>query len=804
VMNLRSILVLACWTLLSAAGGNLVAAEPKADYPIRPVPFSAVTIGDGFWSPRLETNRRVTINYDFAKCEETGRIDNFAKAGHLMPGEFRGIFFDDSDVYKIIEGAAYSLAVQADPKLDAYLDALIVKIAAAQEPDGYLYTARTLNPENPPQGSGKHRWENERESHETYNLGHLLEAGVAHHQATGKRSLLDVAIKAADLLDRTFGPNGRHEVPGHQEVEIGLVKLYRETGDERYLRLAKFFLDERGRADHHTLYGVETQDHVPVIQQSEAVGHAVRAAYMYSGMADVAALTGDDAYIRAIDRLWENVVSRKLYLTGGIGARAQTEAFGADYELPNKQAYNETCAAIALAMWAERMFLLHGDSKYIDVLERVVYNGFLAGVSLQGDKFFYPNPLACDGRSPFNIGTLGRAPWFACSCCPGNVVRFVPSLPGYVFAVRDRTIFVNLFVGDSGRVPLADQTVKLSQSTRYPWDGVVAIKVEPERAADFELRVRIPGWATGTPLPSSLYRYAESTTDPVSLKVNGERADFQIDHGYAVLARHWQAGDTIELDLPMPIHRVLADDPLVADHGRVALERGPIVYCAEAIDNGGNIAQLSLSDDMQLSHEWKPDLLGGVEIVRAQLPSAAADEKASVITAIPYYAWAHRAMGEMAVWLPRVAGPRPAPTLASTCRATASHTWEVDTPTALNDQLEPASSEDDSVPRFTWWNHLGSVEWVEYDFPQAASVQGAEVFWYDDRRIGGRCRVPASWRILYRDGDEWKPVLDAAQGEIAMDRFNSVSFSPVTTTALRLEVQLQPNLSSGVLEWKLR
>ncbi len=402
-----------------------------------------MTIGDGFWSPRLKTNRQVTIPYDFARCEETGRIDNFAKAGRLMPGEFRGIFFDDSDVYKVIEGAAYSLAVQPDAKLDAYLDALIVKIAAAQEPDGYLYTARTLNPDNPPAGSGKHRWENERESHETYNLGHLFEAAVAHHQATGKRSLLDVAIKAADLVDRTFGLDGRHEVPGHQEIEIGLVKLYRETGDERYLRLAKFFLDERGRADHHQLYGPELQDHVPVVQQSEAVGHAVRAAYMYSGMADVAALTGDDAYIRAIDRLWENVISRKLYLTGGIGARAQTEAFGADYELPNKQAYNETCAAIALAMWAERMFLLEGNSKYIDVLERVLYNGFLSGISLDGDKFFYPNPLACDGRTPFNQGTLGRAPWFACSCCPVNVARFVPSLPGYVYATRDKAIYVN-------------------------------------------------------------------------------------------------------------------------------------------------------------------------------------------------------------------------------------------------------------------------------------------------------------------------------------------------------------------------
>jgi DUF1680 family protein len=639
------------------------AEAPLADYPIRPVPFTAVAIDDAFWSPRLETNRRVTVRHDFDKCETTHRIRNFAVAGKLEPGSFEGLFgFNDSDVYKVIEGASYSLRLRPDPELDTYLDSVIATIAAAQEGDGYLYTAGTIPTlvQTPICCVSRPRWSDIASGHELYDLGHMYEAAVAHYQATGKRTLLDVALKSANLLTQVFRAGGRLDPPGHQEVEIGLVKLYRATGDRRYLDEARFFLEQRGNAAGHKLYGAYNQDHVPVLEQKEAVGHAVRAGYMYSAMADVSALTGDEGYARALGTLWDDVVSRKLYLTGGLGARRDNEGYGEPYELPNRTAYAETCAAIAGAMWNHRMFLLHGDAKYLDVLERIIYNGFLSGVSLDGERFFYPNPLAADGKSAFNQGQRGRSEWFDCSCCPTNVVRFLPSIAGAVYAQRERDVYVNLFI--AGKADLTADGVKLGvrQETRYPWDGRVTIRVDPARPAALALHVRIPGWAQGRPVPSDLYRYADPAVAPFSLAVNGRPVKPEIVKGFAVLPRTWRAGDVVELDLPMEVRRVLAHEKVEADAGRVALERGPVVYCAEAVDNGGRAFNLVLPDDARLEARPRPDLLGGVTVVAgralALLPGA---DGRSVVTqeqdfvAIPYYAWAHRGEGEMAVWLPR-------------------------------------------------------------------------------------------------------------------------------------------------------
>lgn len=618
------------------------AVDSRNDYPIQPAPFTAVHVGGGFWSPRLEINRTVTLPYDFRKCEETGRIDNFAKAGGLMEGEFKGIRFDDSDVFKVVEGAAYTLALYPDPQLDKYLDNLIALFAAAQEDDGYLYTTRTIDPKNPAHDAGEERWSFIQQSHELYNAGHMYEAAVAHYMATGKRNFLDIAIENADLIDRVFGPGKKYDVPGHEEIEIGLAKLYRVTGEEKYLKLAKFFLDQRGNAEHRELYGVYAQDHVPVVKQDKAVGHSVRAGYLYSGMADIAALGGDPEYIQAINRIWEDVVFRKLYITGGIGARAGGEAFGEDYELPNASAYNETCAAIANAMWNHRLFLLHGDAKYIDVLERVLYNGFLSGVSLTGDTFFYPNPLESEGKD--------RSPWFDCSCCPTNVVRFLPSIPGFVYAHRGNDLYVNLFIDGSGVVKTNSNSVVITQKTDYPWNGRISLTLDPEVETEFTVRLRIPGWAQGKPVPSDLYSYLNPECEEIVLAVNGYRWPIELDKGFARIQRIWKKGDRITVELPMPIRRVLCNEKVESNRGKVAIERGPILYCAEWVDNGGSVFDLTIPDDSELTAFERPYMLGGITAIHGKA-FAASEEKDMLL--IPYYAWAHRGKGEMRVWLPR-------------------------------------------------------------------------------------------------------------------------------------------------------
>jgi len=619
------------------------------DYPIRPVPFTSVRVDDAFWTPRMETNRMTTVWYDFKKCEETGRIDNFAKAGKLMLGEFRGTPFDDSDVFKVIEGASYTLSLHPDAKLDLYLDDLIVKIAAAQEPDGYLYTARTIDPKCRLDFFGPTRWSKLAGSHELYNQGHLYEAAVAHFQATGKRSLLNVALKSADLICKTFGPapDQLKEPPGHEEIEIGLVKLFRATGERKYLEQAKFFCDIRGRADTHKLRGPYQQDHKPIVQQDEAVGHSVRAGYLYSGVADVAALTGDTAYVAAIDRLWMNVVGKKIHLTGGIGASPDGEAFGENYDLPNSTAYLETCAAIANALWNERMFLLHGNARYLDVLERVIYNGFLSGISLTGDRFFYPNPLESDGKRPFNMGSCERAPWFGCSCCPVNDVRFIPEIASFIYATRGDEVFVNLFIGGSAKLEVAGAPLELKMTTGYPKDGKVSLAVTVPEPRKFTLDLRIPGWARNQPFPSDLYRYDDDLQPKVKLAVNARTTPLNLENGFAKINRTWSSGDLVTLILPTPVRRVVALPAVTADRDRFALERGPLVYCAEGVDNDGKVLDKVLSGNLRFQTDWRPELLGGVVLLRISTP-----ETKNALTLIPYYAWCHRGPGEMRVWFP--------------------------------------------------------------------------------------------------------------------------------------------------------
>ncbi len=622
------------------------------DYPIEPIPFTQVAIRDSFWQPRIETAINITIPYDFEKCEETGRIDNFAKAGGLMDGAHQGIFYDDSDVFKVVEGAAYALQVSPNAELDAYLDALIAKFAAAQEDDGYLYTARTIDPANTPERCGPERWSNLEVNHELYNVGHMYEAAVAYFQATGKRNLLDIALKNADLIDSVFGADKLRDVPGHQEIEIGLLRLYRVTGDERYLRLARFFLDERGMANGRQNYGPYVQDHLPVKEQREAVGHAVRAGYMYAAMTDIAAVMGDSDYAVAVTALWDNVVGKKLAFTGGVGARHEGEAFGADYELPNLTSYNETCAAQANILWNHRLFLLTGEAKYIDVLERSLYNGFLSGIGLDGRSFFYVNPLACDGEFRFNRDDeLSRQPWFRTSCCPTNVVRLLPSLSGYVYASGEGELFVNLYAAGRLRSRLFDTDISITQHTDYPWDGEIQIDLTVAEPTSFALRLRIPSFALGKPLSSDLYHYLDGGSEAVSLQVDGERMPVELRDGYVEVSRRWAGTSRISLRLPMPIRRVLAHPAVDALAGMVALERGPLVYALEAADNGGSLLELSLPDSSQLVATTKPDLLGGVTVICGKAIDG--DGQPRHFNAIPYYAWGHRGIGEMTVWLRR-------------------------------------------------------------------------------------------------------------------------------------------------------
>ena len=626
-------------------------AQINHGYPIDPVPFTSVKVTDNFWGQRLQASREVTIPLAFSKCEETGRYENFVKAAHPSDTyKVEGFSFDDTDVYKTIEGASYSLQTYPDKKLQKYIDSVLVIVAGAQEPDGYLYTARTMNPKHPHNWAGKERWVAvENLSHEFYNLGHMIEGAVAHYQATGKRNFLDIAIKYADCVCREIGngPQQKKYVPGHQIAEMALVKLYMATGDKKYRDQAKFFLDTRGYTSRKDTY---SQAHKPVVEQDEAVGHAVRAVYMYSGMADVAAITGDSSYIKAIDKIWDNIVSKKIYITGGIGAHHAGEAFGNNYELPNLSAYCETCAAIGNVYMNYRLFLLHGDAKYFDVLERTLYNGLISGVSLDGGSFFYPNPLSSNGK-------YSRKPWFGCACCPSNVSSFIPSLPGYVYAVKNDQVYVNLYLSNKAELKVDKKKILLEQETGYPWNGDIRLKIT-QGNQDFTMKLRIPGWVRGNVLPGDLYSYADNQKPAYQVSVNGQTVESDVNDGYLSIARKWKKGDVVEVHFDMIPRIVKANPKVEADHGRVAVERGPIVYCAEWPDNRFNVHSILLNQHPQFKVTDKPELLYGIRQITTDAQALSYDKAGKLVTKdveltlIPYYAWEHRGEGDMEVWLP--------------------------------------------------------------------------------------------------------------------------------------------------------
>lgn len=793
-----------------------VSARPKGSNgePIKEVPFTQVHINDSFWLPRIETNRTVSIPSAFGECEKNGRFDNFAIAAGLIKGDHKGDFsFDDTDPYKIIEGASYSLAVHYDKRLDSYLDSVIAIIAQAQEPDGYLTTCVTNKCTRLSGWWGTHRWE-KINSHELYNSGHLYEAAVAHYRATGKRTLLDVAIKNANLVCNTFGEGEGmiHRPSGHPIIEMALCKLYKVTGAKRYLDMARYFVEETGRCTDGHSPSQYSQDHKPILRQDEIVGHAVRAGYLYSGVADVAALTNDTAYFNALHRIWSNMVSKKLYITGGIGSRAQGEGFGPNYELQNMTAYCETCAAISNVYWNYRMFLATGEAKYADVCERALYNGVISGVSLSGDKFFYDNPLE-------SMGQHERQRWFGCACCPGNITRFMASIPYYIYATRGNDLFVNLYIQSEADIKTAGNAVSVVQTTSYPWSGTVALAVSPKKTSTFSIRLRLPGWATDAPVPSNLYAFADKA-EAYTVEVNGQKVETAVENGYIVIERKWKKGDKIELSLPMQVRRVVANDNVEVDRGRVALQRGPVVYCLEGKDQADHdVFNKAILNDAPITATFDGSLLGGVVTLSGQAMELGQDGDVDTTSfrAIPYATWNNRGADRMAVWIatsPAYAHIAPKPTIASTARTLSfknpiqqdaiktddEETWA----DGVNDQWEPSKSSDTSKPYHYWWLKKGTEETIAYDFDKEYSVSNVQVYWLDLDHYDGDFRVPEWWRLYYKTvAGQWLPVEAQSPYTVERDRYNSVDFKTVRTKGLRIVAKLREGQSGGILEWKV-
>ena len=809
IPSLMKKILLITFLLSSVITLSFAAGKKQPSPHIQEVPFTKVTLSDRFWLPRIETNRTVSIPSAFRECESNGRFDNFAIAGGLKQGEHRGDFsFDDTDPYKVIEGASYSLAVHYDRQLDHYLDSVIAIIASAQEPDGYLTTCVTNRCTRLSGWWGTHKWE-KINSHELYNSGHLIESAVAHYLATGKRTMLNVAIKNADLVCKTFGPSeGQiHRPGGHPIIEMALCKLYKVTGNKKYLDGARYFIEETGRCTDGHAPSMYSQDHRPILEQDEIVGHAVRAGYLYSGVADMAMLTGDRAYLDALKRIWDNMSSKKLFITGGIGSRAQGEGFGPNYELNNHTAYCEACAAIANVYWNYRMFLATGESKYIDVCERALYNNVLSGVSLSGDKFFYDNPLESGGEHE-------RQRWFGCACCPGNITRFVASVPGYIYAMKGCDIYVNLYA--QGKAVIGK--TEIEQTTDYPWDGQVSIRLN-KGGGRFAIRLRIPGWLKRHPIGNDLYTYLDEAK-ALECSVNGEPVAVDPTEDYITISRTWRKGDVVRLSLPMDVRRITANDNAEDDRGKVALERGPIVYCIEGCDQSGNtVFDKYLLDSAPISHHFEPRLLGGVTVLDCTamqlLPSG---EVTSVpLRAIPYSTWNNRGNSQMEVWIahsPAYAVATPVGTIASRAQTFSNRgPIQNDAPETaptdgwaggVNDQWEPLRSSDTSKPYHYWWLKRGTKESISYRFDRPYRVSNVQVYWLDFDHYDGDFRTPSSWALYYKKADgSWAEVEEHSAYTVDRDRYNSVSFRPVETQELKMVVQLRPGVSGGVLEWKV-
>lgn len=788
-----------------------------------PVPIEQVEVKDDFWSPKYKIWRDVTIADCFTKFENDrgGAINNFDLVRDGKTGKHAGPPWYDGLIYEMIRGCADFLASERDPALEKRIDDYISRMMAAQAKDasGYLNTfTQTMLPQTQRWGQNDG---DDRNQHDVYNAGMMIEAGVHYWKATGKAALLEAATRMANLMCDTIGPSPKaNVVPGHSGPEEALVLLsllYRDNPKarkavsvpvepERYLRLAEFFIDGRGhyegRTDKSKNFAEYGQDHAPLDQQKTLEGHAVRAALFATGISAAAQVNKRAEYLAAANRFWDNLTLHKLYISGAAGAIENDEKLGPDYFLPN-DGYMETCAAVAVGFYSRNMNLLWGEAHYIDVLERALYNAVLGGVAQAGDRYYYQNPLSGAG--------LRRWEWHDCPCCPPMFLKLVGALPGYIYAQDTEAVYVNLFIGSSARLTVRDTAVRLRQTTEYPWEGTVKLVVEPEKPVAFDLMVRIPVPDRAINDPAdALYRTAAGSVVSVpTLTVNGKRIAMpEMVRGYARLNRTWKAGDVVELRMEMPVRQVKAHPLVEADRGLVALMRGPILYCLEGVDNPDGIGHLVVPEEASFTTAFQKDLLDGVTVVKGKglaivTKGGKRQTKPATFTAIPFYASANRAAGALRVWLPATEDKAVPSTLATRSKASASHCWHLDSVAAINDGVVPQRSDDTSKSRLSWWDHKGTSEWAELVFPEPTKVSKVRVFWFADRPANGGCALPQSWRLVCKDGDTWKPVEGASAYGLAPDKFNEVTFTPVQTTALRIELQLQPGWSAGIFEWEV-
>ena len=826
---LASFLVVALSQSRGACQEEVVGSAERSakDYPLKPISFNEVKMLSDFWRPRLVTQREVLVPFAFERTQPG--VDHLRAARDYLAGSpvegHRPHRFIDSDLYKVMEGAAYLLQLRNDPELEAKLDELAALIESAQHKNGYLYPSHTTGVGNSKHMMGDAPYEYVVHSHELYNVGHMYEAAIAYYQATGKDRLLKVAEKSAQHINNVFFKgdpdynNGRpiNQAPGHQEIELALVKLFRVTGNELYLDMAKRFLEIRGVTfvpdGEGVLAPTYAQQHAPVVDQREAVGHAVRATYLYAGMADVGTLTDQPAYTKALNRIWRNIVDTKMHITGGLGAVHGIEGFGPQYELPNADAFNETCAAVGNVLFNYRMFLLHKDAEYLDVAEVALLNNVLAAVSLEGNRFFYVNPLEADGKYPFNHGTAGRAPWFGTACCPSNIARLLPQVAGMIYAHNTDSLYVTFYAESQTSVVMDQVSVGIEQKTAYPNDGEISLAVNPEQPVRFSLRMRLPTWAREKFVPGNLYRYVDASDDAVQLAVNGTEIDFRVDKGFAVIDREWQPGDHVNLKIPMPIRAVECHQAVEANRDRIALTRGPLVLCAEGIDNGGASQRIFFQDnpDTKLSSISQKTIESG-SFIQCRIPSQAITSDGEVedveLILTPYYAWNNRGVSSMTVWFPRKKelakyDPTALPKESAFASVTASHTYAEDTISAVGDNKEPRWSSGTKDSRWSSRPQKGRRQWIEGRFAKQRTVRSVGLYWFDNR---ADVRLPKEWSIeVERDG-KWLPMQLYVTDEygVRVNQYNVVHpAAKLDCSAIRVLMTPEESSCVGVLEIKV-